>query len=265
VAAHGLSDAQLETMLRDLRAQVSYPPVPDLAAAVGEQLRARPRRRREAWRLTLPRRVLAVAALVLAVLGGSVLGFSPTARRAVAEWLGLPGVRIRVGDEARAPSPLGRDLNLGRRVTLAGAAELAGFEVRFPGSLPQPDEVYYDSEPPGGRVTLLYRARDELPRITGTDVGLLLTQFRASIERDLIEKAVVGGGIVEPVKVNGNQGYWIGGDPHVVFFLDAYGFPMEETVRLSGHTLVWERGDVIVRLESSLSLEESLEIARSVR
>ena len=260
-----MNDAELESTLRELGARLAYPPAPDLASRVTERLEARPRRLRLLPQLALPRRALAVAALVLVVLAASVLGFSPTARRAVAEWLGLPGVRIKVGEEARTPGPLGRNLNLGRRVTLERAAQLASFEVRVPESPGAPDEIYFDDEPPGGRVTLLYRSGPGLRAITGTEVGLLVTQFRASIERDLIEKAVFEGGTVEPVAVDGASGYWIGGDPHVVFFLDAQGFPIEDTVRLSGHTLVWEEEDVVVRLESAMSLEESLHIARSVR
>ena len=38
-----------------------------------------------------------------------------------------------------------------------------------------------------------------------------------------------------------------------------------ETLRLAANTLLWQRGDALLRLESALPLEESLRIARSAQ
>ena len=50
-----------------------------------------------------------------------------------------------------------------------------------PHRLGSPDETHVAPEPRGGRVTLLYRSGAGLPAIEGTDVGLLLTEFRATL------------------------------------------------------------------------------------
>ena len=257
---HGNGD--LERRLEQLAPLVEFPASVDLTASVVDQLRTRPGPRR--WAAGLSRRALALAALVALVLAASALSFSPTARRAVADWLGLPGIRIE-SEERPSKAELGSDLHLGRRTTLERARSEVSFSVRTTSLLGPPDEVYVASEPPGGRVSLLYRATRGLPPAAGTDVGLLLTQFRATIERELIQKGVSAGATVKRVNVGGETGYWVGGEPHFMMFLGSSGFPIEETRRLADHTLVWEDEDVVLRLESSLSLRKVLPIARSIQ
>ena len=63
----------------------------------------------------------------------------------------------------------------------------------------------------------------------------------------------------------GAPGIFLSGGPHVVFYRDASGEIRNETLRLAGNTLLWERGELLLRLESALPLEEALRVARSVR
>jgi hypothetical protein len=57
----------------------------------------------------------------------------------------------------------------------------------------------------------------------------------------------------------GITGFWIAGDPHVVFF-----FP-GASPRLAGNTLVWVRGHVTFRLEGqSLAKADALRLAREI-
>lgn len=266
-----VAGARLEASLADLGQHLAWPGTPDLASSVTAHLRAHPRRKRRFTPLLAPlpapRRAVAFATLLLVLLGGTVLGLSPAARDAVAGWLGLPGIRIDVGGPPPSPSLLGGDLNLGRPVTLEEARERARFEVLQPDPeiLGAPDEIYLGDDPTGGRVSLVYRARPGLPSTQETSVGLLLTQFQASLSDELIEKSVAGGGTVDPVSVDGGRGYWIGGGAHVVLFIGADGFPIEETIRLAGPTLVWQQDGLTLRLESALSKPEALGIARTVR
>ena len=69
---------------------------------------------------------------------------------------------------------------------------------------------------------------------------------------------------ITTVDVGGATGYWISGDPHVFLYEDGDGVIRE--VRTALDTLVWSRGDVVVRVEGGdLTLERALEIATSVR
>jgi hypothetical protein len=51
----------------------------------------------------------------------------------------------------------------------------------------------------------------------------------------------------------------------VLFYLDPNGNVRDAPARLAGPTLVWERGDLTLRLEADVSKARALAIARSVR
>ncbi|HWC41363.1 MAG TPA: DUF4367 domain-containing protein, partial [Actinomycetota bacterium] len=67
------------------------------------------------------------------------------------------------------------------------------------------------------------------------------------------------------VTVGGQPGYWFSGEPHFFTYQDARGNLREEQTRLAGNTLIWQRGDLTLRLEGELSQEEALRIAESMR
>jgi hypothetical protein len=155
---------------------------------------------------------------------------------------------------------------LGEQTTLAEARRRVSFPVLLPaGRLGAPDEVYYATSPPGGRVTLLYRAAPELPEASLTGAGLLLTQFKAEVDQAFTRKVIDAGVRVEEVIVAGGRGYWFEGAPHRLVFADEHGQFYEDRSRLAGNTLVWERGDVTLRLESALSRDASIALAESLR
>jgi len=70
---------------------------------------------------------------------------------------------------------------------------------------------------------------------------------------------------IERLRVNGGPGFWISGRPHSHAYVDARGVVREDTLRLAGDTLLWQRGAVTMRLEGAGSKAEALKIARSVR
>lgn len=268
-----LTQPEFEQALRELAGQVAFTEA-DVAAAVEARLEAAPRtgevvgvRPRRRMPRVVARGWVAVAAAVVAfalVLSG-VLVLSPSARRAVAGWLGLGGVRVEVTPTVSPPAPLGEELFLGDRMTLGEAEEEVSFDILLP-DLGPPDEVYVSSPLPDGLVSLVYAARPGLPAAPETEVGLLLVEIRASLgDEAFIHKVVGPGTTVEPVTVNGGRGFWLSGEPHVVLYLDADGRPIEDSVRLAGDVLLWEQGDVTLRLESALSKEEALRIAETVR
>jgi hypothetical protein len=265
-------ELDLDAALADLGASLRFPPTPDLAAAVTARLEqaegpapALPRPRPRRWRR------LALAAMAAVLLAAAVLVASPGTREAVARRLGLRGVGIELGGTPPTTAttrPGDRlDLGLGERVTLAEARGRVGFPVLVPGApgLGRPDAVFVNrAVPPGGRVDLVYRARPGLPASSFTDAGLLVTEFRGRPD-ELFLKKMTGGGLVEEVTVAGGPGYFFSGEPHAFTYVDATGVYREERTRLAGNTLIWERGDLTLRLEGELSKAEAVRIAESMR
>jgi hypothetical protein len=241
---------ELELALVELGRSIEFPPTPDIASRVRERIAAeRPPRRS-----FLPaRRALVIALAVAAVAIGALMAV-PGTRAAILEFFGIRGVAIeRVETLPTVPTKV--DLNLGDPVTLERARELADFDVVVPEALGDPDEVYFSDFPPGGMVSFVYGSSEE-PRA-------LLTQFRATFEDTFLKKLEVTTN-VEHVGVNDQPGVFLSGPPHVFGYLDSRGQYREETMRLVGNVLLWERRPLTLRLEGDLSLDEALEIARSV-
>jgi hypothetical protein len=64
--------------------------------------------------------------------------------------------------------------------------------------------------------------------------------------------------------VNGHQGWWISGQPHIFMFSDANGNPYFDTLRLATNTLIMDNGGTIVRIEGDMTKAQALQIARSL-
>jgi hypothetical protein len=228
--------AELEAALRELGHEVEFPPTPDLASAIRGRLE-RPR----FWR-----RPIAIAVAVIVVAVGAVLAVPP-ARTAILDWLGLRNVSVVRVEKLPTVPTTGR-LDLGRRVSLEEARRLAPW-LLVPDR--KPDGVYVSNSVPGGKVTLLWG--------TPSDVRLLLTEITGEA---FIQKVVDGNAEVERVDI-GEAGAWFRG-PHVVMFQDRDGHFRESRARLAANTLVWQDGNVTLRLEGDLSKEDALRVARSV-
>lgn len=77
-----------------------------------------------------------------------------------------------------------------------------------------PDEVYLSPTGTGPRVSFLWLSDERLARTPGSDVGMLHTQFRASVDDAYIRKLLNGGVRVQEVQVAGGRGFWFEGAPH---------------------------------------------------
>jgi hypothetical protein len=238
-------DDRLELALDALAADVAFPPTPDLRGGVAERLVA-PRGRwwPAAWRA--PRAiVLALAAMLL------------LAATAAALVLVLPGLRVTTVPAVPSGEPLASRLALGEPI----APETV--DAGIPAVLGTPDEAYVIGE--RQVLSLVYAADARLPEIAGSDIGLLVQVIDGALDRERVEKLVAEvGTTVTAVEVDGDAGFWITGQPHVIRYTDAAGDQRSQRTRLVGDTLVWERGGVLYRIESGLGLEETLRIAESV-
>jgi hypothetical protein len=239
-----MAERQVESRLADLAGAVDWPPSPDVLAGVRAGIARRRRRRR----LIL---LLAAALAALALLGGAAAAASFELRGAVVQK--VPSL----------PPGAGAPLDLGVRYpTLAAAEAGAGFRALVPGALGRPDEAWYRSSP--GVLTLVYHPRRGLPASGGTGVGALVMEAQASIGRTSFVKLAPGDASIQPVTVNGGQGFWISGPPHAFFFYGAPGGGRVDSFRLAGDVLIWNQGGLVIRVESALAEPAVLRIAGTV-
>jgi hypothetical protein len=147
-------------------------------------------------------------------------------------------------------------------VTLEEAALLLGREVALPADLGRPDRVWADEvfteEGEVARVTLAWRARQDLPEISNTRFGAVLMVFEGDASlasKDLYEDS----GVLRFETVDGVDYYWTTGT-HLLELLTSDGVAY---VRVEGNVLLWRDGPHTMRLETSLPMAEVLRIAAS--
>jgi hypothetical protein len=242
-------------MLYGLGDQIDWPEHADQVPAVLRRLATQkgpPKRLR--W--------VPITAAVLLVVA-SILLLSPGAREAVADLLGVAGIEVRFDPEME--SPVGAELDLGDVVTLEEATEAVDFDLSVIDSLGQPDAIYLSSRPSDGRISMVWRGDDALPTAGDAEVSLIYSQFELDLAEDeLFVKSVRPDNGVRAVDIAGILGLWIDGAPHVITYEDAAGNVVEEETRLAGNVLMWERAGVTHRIETTLSREQALTLARSV-
>jgi hypothetical protein len=238
-----MDDERLGRALRSLEPMLLVPPPPDVRGAVADAIRSgRPRRRRLSPRARV---VLVIAAAVLALATAAV------AARFVID---LGGIRIEpppTGVPSASHPPLTGPA-FGEPTTLGAAAREAEFHPIVPSALGTPDRVWIarGNEPGSILIAMAWLPRDGLPRIPGTPYGASLIEVEGDAE--LVAK------YVDPRNVRTAGGaYWIA-RPHEVELLTGHG---TRTFHVTGHTLIWERGDLALRLETSLPLSDALALA----
>ena len=255
-----MRDDELETTLRDIGRRLDYPPPTAMANAVRARLREprRAERRRFAF---------APAFVTLALLAVVITFGSPDVRGAAGEFLHLRGIDIfRVPSVPATLPPLQFSV-AGERTTLDAARRLVRFTPRVPTSadLGAPDDVFVETVGTTDRLTLVYRKRAGIPVSAGAGVSALVVEARGTVDEALFAKATGPGTRVEPVNVNGGQGYWLEGAPHLFFYRDPSGNIVSDTLRLAGNTLVWVQDGVTIRVEAQVSKERALQLAATFR
>lgn len=243
----------LEQLLTALGEKIDWPPTPRLQAG-------RP-----------PARLLqgrwALAAIAVLVIVATLLAYTPT-RTAIAGWLNLH-TNLRQTTALPTPSPLpsgtlGSNLGLGTPTTVQGAQNIVGWQVLVPAQLGTPDAVYVLMPPQGplqGEVSLVYAPRPGIATSSETGVGILVTEARGSVNEQFFGKTIAPGTTIQNVTVNGYDGWWISGKPHIFVFLDANNEPRFDTLRLATNTLVLDEEGTIVRIEANVSESQAMQIA----
>jgi hypothetical protein len=253
---------ELEQALLRLGPEIVFPETPDVAGAVRRRLGERPRRR--GFRLP-ERRTMALVFALLALAVGTAMAVPP-ARSAILEFFHLRGATVqRVETLPQVPDRLATALELGRPVALEQAGIRAEFAVLVPEDLGDPDRVYYSTAVAGGKVSLVYRPREDLPRSRFTGVGALLTEFRGDLEPEFVDKLAHQATRIERLSVGGYPAVWLEGGPHVVIFRTLHGGFDEDQARLAGNTLLVQRGNVLVRIEGNLDRDRAVAVAESLR
>jgi hypothetical protein len=242
----------LERSLVLLGEELAFPATPDVSARVLARVAEPPgpRGRR--------RRALVLALAALAVALGAAMAVPP-ARTAILDLLRLRGASVqRVETLPAVPPRTARVLELGREATPAEVEE-----ALVPSALGPPDAAYVAEEPYGRRVTLVYGPGGGIPSSPYTGIGLLVGEFRGRVDEGFLDKLATSDTTVERLQVGPYRALWLEGGPHVVMIEGESG-SQEDRGRLTGNTLLVERGEVLVRIEGELDRERAIEIAASL-
>lgn len=267
-------DAGLEALLRGSAEAVAWPTAsptgaPDIAMRVRVRLTGAPRpaagRPWTAWRPVRRSLLLAlVALLTLAAIAGAV-------------GLGLPGLRLILGEPPASPppsvapsrtpppGPIGSSLRLGQSYALDEVEALTGIPVRLPTdpAIGPPDAVYVDR----GRddqVAFVWAASETLPETREPGIGLILMRFDGRIDDGFRQKLIGEGTTVEPVSVDGNRGFWVSGEAHFFFYIREDGGVIDDGRRWVGDALAWTEDGTTYRIESALGRDATIELAESL-
>jgi hypothetical protein len=260
---------EIERMMTALRPHVAFPPTPDIASSIRAQIATPPARPAPAWSIWRPRR-LAIAVLVLLLAGAGALAVLPDLRSALADRLGIDGIRIEFTDdvpETPVPGspPVGVTLLLGDRLSLDEAQARVPYTIQAPVQLGSPDEVYVRQLSAGPMVSLLYKPRPGLPEAAETGVGAILMQFPAGASpAELAKRVTKGLGDFVGVDVGDAEGFWITGFSEFVIVEDPSADFDDALSRPSANVLIWQVGEVTYRLETDLARAEAIELAESI-
>lgn len=240
------------------------------------------------------RQLLAAAAAILLIVT-AVLAV-PRSRDAIADLLGIDGLRIRSGEVPATSVPsssiattstvpsstasssaptvtgsggfdaaaVGRDLRLGTEVSMAAARTALPALRELTSSYGPPDAIYRGDRPMG-LVSFVWRARPGLIGSTSAPtVGLIVQQYPSSGDIGFFLKTLTSDSRAREVVVENRKGYWVEGS-HSIAYVGASNDFVEDTVRWASNALVWAGNGVTYRIESSLSQSEAIALVASLR
>jgi hypothetical protein len=89
---------------------------------------------------------------------------------------------------------------------------------------------------------------------------ILVSTVSGTLSQRMITKSVQSSTQIHEVDVDGAPGLWIAGPPHEIGYESPTGDPVFE--RMAGNTLLWQRGEVLTRVEGFADLDTALAFAR---
>jgi hypothetical protein len=192
------------------------------------------RRRRRRWPVAV---AIALAAIAVAFA-------VPQSRASILHFFDIGRVHVAVVETLPPAQERPFAAGLGTRVTLQEARR----DI--------PDLLL----PPTATVPTLYLADGNVLSLVFAHDGepVLLSEFAGS-GGVYLKKLATGGTRIEVVRVDGAQGLWLSGSPHVFF-------TPQRSPRLAGNVLLWESNSATYRLEArKLGKSEAIAIAESLR
>lgn len=158
---------------------------------------------------------------------------------------------------------LGSGLGLGTPIPASTAGSVTGITVVLPpdASIGPPASAWLLDR----RVSFVWPAGPALPPMIDPAIGLILTEFRGTLEPGYFQKVLGPGTTIETVRVRGTTGWWVSGAPHEFVYVDATGQPVFDSRRTVGDTLMWSDGTITFRLESALDRAAAIALADSLR
>jgi hypothetical protein len=248
-------EAELRALAHDLDAELGEL---DLSTAVTRQLATPPSPTR--LRQRSRRRRLAVA--LVAAIAITATAATPAARKGVTNFLDIGTVRVHDKPPPGPVSPTA-NLQLGDRTTLDAVRSRMPVVVPTVAGVRTPDEVWFGGGA-GGGVSLVYRARPGLPAAAHSGVGLLVQEF-AGDARGFLNKYLRSDSRAQAVTIGSDEGVFLSGGPHYLFYDDPTGNQVIAEGRLVGNALIFQQGPLTIRLEGDLPLDRMVAIAASLR
>lgn len=253
---------EIDALLRRTAGELTYPRTPDITSAVSARLREPAPVSVIVWLLGTVRRwwwkpafrmFIAVSAVALVVV--SVALAIPQSRTALAEFFGLSRVRVEMGPQLSPTPPVLSPDSFARPASLRSAQEAVDFPLRFPtsdGLRQDPDAMYVQGE--GSQTPVVIFVYEEQR----------LDLYQSS--QALFYKRASDPSLVQEIEFAGHPALWIAEGGHIASFLDEQGRMVIESRRTVGRaTLLWEEQGITYRLETSLSREEAIRVAESLR
>jgi len=237
---------ELETRLRALGRDLALPGEPNLSEAVASRLQ-RPAAR--SWRRPL------LGAVALAVLALAIALAVPPARSAILRFFHLGAVSIERVETLPPARERPFTAGFGPAVDRVTAERRIGFKLLLPPLHGSPPMRVY-----APRNQLLATVLD-VP-VDGHRKPVLLVEIPGS-DFGIAKKVVQKQTLVVPATVNGLPGLWVRG-PHVIAFLSTTTGIALPISRVSGSALVWQRGNLTLRLEGNLTEAEAIHLARTI-
>ena len=269
------TNSNSEEHLSEVAQSFQYPPTPDVAGAVMKRLENGSRpivKLRSAWVVT------GLIVLVLAVLFAV-----PGVRAEIIRFFQVGAVRIFPASPTLTTEPSIPQLpitatpgiatpdvfmpnpgvnepiytitvtGLAGETTLEAAQASPSFPIRlpeYPVDLGAPDRVFLQED--GGMVILVWTDPDDLERAR-------LSLHEIASENIMLSKYQPR--VIQETQVNGVYAVWVQG-PYLVR-LTSGSYDFRRTVE--GNTLIWEEDGITYRIESDLPLEETIQIAESLK